>query len=114
MDDYYDLIELPSGRHIPVPIAIELVGEEEVQKIPVSRRRRDENFFTCPLCKVTGFYSGICSDCAATDEMITEEELEEYLKKEDEDRRLKELAFVQLIKQKKYRKLRYIRADVEV
>ena len=54
---YYDLIELPSGRHIPIPIALRLVGLEEVVKIPVSNRKRGEYFYFCPKC------DEICREC---------------------------------------------------
>ena len=47
---YYDLIELPSGRHVPVPLAIKRVGIREVLKIPVSERKRDWTFYYCGKC----------------------------------------------------------------
>lgn len=49
-DDSMDLIELPNGRHVPVPIAKRLVGTAIVEVIPVSRRVRDNKFFYCVQC----------------------------------------------------------------
>ena len=48
---YYDLIELPSGGHVPLPIALHIIGADVV-KIPFDRqRKRDGRFFFCPECK---------------------------------------------------------------
>lgn len=52
-EDYYDLIELPDGHHVPVPIAKRLVGEKIVESIPVSRKVRGQRFFYCPACDQT-------------------------------------------------------------
>ena len=49
-EDYYDLIELPNGHHVPVPIAKRLVGEKIVESIPVSRKTRGQRFFYCVQC----------------------------------------------------------------
>ena len=49
-EDYYDLIELPDGHHVPVPIAKRLVGQKIVESIPVSRKTRGQGFFYCPAC----------------------------------------------------------------
>jgi len=49
-EDYYDLIELPNGHHVPVPIAKRLVGEKIIESIPVSRKTRDQTFFYCVQC----------------------------------------------------------------
>jgi len=49
-EDYYDLIELPNGHHVPVPIAKRLVGEKIVECIPMSRKVRGQRFFYCPAC----------------------------------------------------------------
>jgi hypothetical protein len=49
-EDYYDLIELPNGRHVPVPIAKRLVGERLIEELPVSRKVRDSKFFYCVQC----------------------------------------------------------------
>ena len=48
--DYYDLIELPDGHHVPVPIAKRLVGEKIIDSIPVSRKTRGQTFFYCVQC----------------------------------------------------------------
>jgi|Deesub1362A_J573_1020465.scaffolds.fasta_scaffold23148_2 hypothetical protein len=104
---YYDLIELPSGRHIPAPIAVELVGTEEIRKIPVARKKRDHEFFFCPHCGESDFFKHYCcADC--TDDYC--DECPDNPDKTEKQIRLKELAFVQLIKNKQYRKLRYIRS----
>lgn len=48
---YYDLIELPSGGHVPLPIALDIIGVDVV-KIPLDRTRiRDGDFFYCPECQ---------------------------------------------------------------
>ena len=49
-EGYYDLIELPNGRHIPAPIAERLVGKAIIERIPVSRKHRNQRFFYCPIC----------------------------------------------------------------
>ena len=36
-EGYYDLIELPNGRHIPAPIAERLVGKAIIERILSSR-----------------------------------------------------------------------------
>ena len=103
---YYDLIELPSGSHIPAPIALKLVGIKEISKIPVSRRKRDEHFFYCPECEMTDFFKHTpCSHCSDydCDNCPVEKELEEYYK-------TKEIVFVHLIRTGQHRKLRYIKA----
>jgi len=49
-EDYYDLIELPDGHHVPVPIAKRLVGEKIIESIPMSRKVRGQRFFYCAQC----------------------------------------------------------------
>jgi len=49
-EDYYDLIELPNGHHVPVPIAKRLIGEKIVEEIPQSRKVRNQRFFYCLQC----------------------------------------------------------------
>jgi hypothetical protein len=49
-EDYYDLIELPNGHHVPVPIAKRLVGGKIVESIPPSRKSRGSRFFYCAQC----------------------------------------------------------------
>ena len=76
---YYDLIEIVTGelkgRHIPVPLALgdlklkllrsfkeedireaEEKAKELINKIPLSEKRRDENFFYCDICKTHSFF----------------------------------------------------------
>jgi hypothetical protein len=49
--DDMDLITLPTGGHVPVPIATRLIGKEAVEGIPMDRQKlRDEKFFHCPEC----------------------------------------------------------------
>jgi len=59
--DYYDLIELPSGRHIPVPLAIKRVGIEEILKIPIAEKKRGWNFYFCEQCALEA-----CEWCGET------------------------------------------------
>jgi len=73
--DYYDLIELPSGRHIPVPLAIKAVGLEEVLKIPIAEKKRDGKFYFCEVCRE--YY---CDYCEWFDSGISLEELKEKCK----------------------------------
>jgi hypothetical protein len=47
---YYDLIELPSGGHIPAPMAHITIGMRALQRIPLSHRLRDDDFFFCQQC----------------------------------------------------------------
>ena len=103
---YYDLIELPSGAHIPAPVALELVGIQEISKIPVSKRKRDERFFYCPECGDHDFFKHTpCTHCYDynCDECDVPYLLDEYY-------RIKEAVFVRLIRERKYDKLRYIKA----
>ena len=99
---YFDLIELPSGRHIPVPIAEQLVGQEKLAKIPVSRKKRDENFFSCPVCGEKSFY--VINDGCVEDDRDSQEI--------EEERQLKEKAFTIIIRNGQFWKLRYIRAEL--
>lgn len=48
---YYDLIELPSRRHIPAPIAARTLGWPALYELPLSPRVRDEQFFYCGRCQ---------------------------------------------------------------
>jgi hypothetical protein len=41
---FYDLIQLPSGKHIPVLPAIEMIGLDRILKIPISYQKRDGAF----------------------------------------------------------------------
>ncbi|ADC64691.1 hypothetical protein Ferp_0517 [Ferroglobus placidus DSM 10642] len=93
-ENYYDLVELPGGSHIPVPIAIQLVGIKEVAKIPVSRKVRNDNFFYCLECDEHSFFK-------CWEHYEPEIDVEEDLK-------LKEAVFVSLIRNGKHRKCRYI------
>ena len=49
-ENYYDLVELPNGHHVPVPIAKRLVGEKIIESIPMSRKVRGQRFFYCAPC----------------------------------------------------------------
>ena len=99
--DYYDLIELPNGRHIPVPIAIKLIGIKNVLKISVSRIKRDEHFYWCDECAKESYeygddYYGSFFKC-------------KWHKSESEEENVvKELALKLLVEQGKFKKLKYI------
>ena len=123
IDGYYDLIELPSGGHIPVPIAAKLIGwnefEEVVAKIPKSSKVRDEQFFTCPICGYKSFFSqrGGCNDCRRIMREkfppdYSEEELEciEYNEEIEEKirSRMKEIEFLEIIRKGDFKKMEYI------
>jgi hypothetical protein len=105
--DYYDLIELPSGRHIPVPIAIELVGIKNILKIPVSRKKmRDHSFYWCDECAkefepyTNLIYEGSFFKCQIHN-TETRKELE-----------LKYIVFKELVRKKQFWKMRYIVATI--
>jgi len=104
-NSYYDLIELPSGRHVPVPIAEKIIGKESLGKIPVSRKVRDNNFFSCPVCGTTDFYANIRYCCVES-----EEEIEKSEEADEEERELKEKALAMIVRKAQFYKLRYIRA----
>ncbi len=107
-DTYYDLIELPSGRHVPVPIAEEIIGTKSLGKIPVSRKKvRDNEFFSCPTCGAKDFYASIRYCC------VEDEEIEEREEKEEEERQLKEKALTMMVKKAQFYKLRYIKAVMQ-
>ena len=103
--DYYDLIELPNGRHILVPIAIRLVGIKNVLKIPVSRIKRDEHFYWCEECAEEAYeyyheiYDGSFFKCRW------------HHSESEEENTVKELALKLLVEQGKFRKLKYIEAE---
>jgi len=62
--DYYDLIELPNGRHVPVPIAIEAIGIRNVLKIPIAKEVRDDQFYWCNKCaELYPLYEGSFFKC---------------------------------------------------
>lgn len=97
---YYDLIELPSGGHVPVPMAVNIIGPAEVSKIPIDRKRkRDDWFFGCPVCSFGGPISRSFFRCKVHS---TRDEGEYNRAKEDELKRI--------IEAKHYRRLRYIRS----
>jgi hypothetical protein len=97
---YYDLIELPSGGHIPVPIAIGLIGRENICRIPIDRKRkRDDWFFICPVCSFGGPISRSFFRCKV-----------HSTKDEEEYNRTKERELAEIIKAKQYRRLKYIRS----
>lgn len=74
-DQYYDLIELPSGGHVPVPHLVAMhVGWETLAKIPLGKPRGDD-FFSCPVCRKKSFYSGVCTECQLA---LPEERLHEF------------------------------------
>lgn len=51
--EYYDLIALPGGGHVPVPIAVRIIGRAAVGGIPLDRQHwRDGRFFNCDLCRL--------------------------------------------------------------
>ena len=75
-DQYYDLIELPSGGHVPVPHVIAMhVGWETLVKIPLGKPR-GHDFFSCPVCKRESFYAGVCTGCQLA---LPEEQLREHV-----------------------------------
>ena len=102
--DYYDLIALPSGRHIPVPIAIDLVGIRNVLKIPVSWKvLRDDRFYWCEECAEEAMLSG----------EIYEGSFFKCLwhhPPNEAENNLKYVVFRELILKKQYWKLRYIQS----
>jgi len=47
---WYDLIELPDKSHVPVPIAIKMVGLRKILKLPISTKKRNRYFYFCKEC----------------------------------------------------------------
>ncbi|MCD6575830.1 MAG: hypothetical protein J7K73_01570 [Nanoarchaeota archaeon] len=88
---YYALIELPSGKHIPLPIALldGAVGLKDLKKIPLSKKRRDNKFYTRP-CGAPSFYR--CPEWEV----------------EEEESNLKKLALRRLIREGLHKKLRLV------
>lgn len=86
-DRYYDLIQLPSGGHVPVPHLTAMhVGWETLVKIPLGKPR-GHDFFSCPTCGEKSFYAGVCTQCQLE---LTEEQLREFTialaKRKDQER----------------------------
>jgi len=101
--DYYDLIALPSGKHIPVPIAIEIIGLKNILKIPVAKIMRNERFYWCEECAKEAeewgeFYEGSFFKCLR------------HSKDTQDDYELKYIALREIVRKKQFYKLRYIRS----
>jgi len=96
---YYSLIKLPSGRHIPLPLALrkEIVTFKDLKKIPLSRRKRDAFYFTC-LCGAKSFWH--CKGWFYTREQQRGETM------------IKEIALRRLIAEGKHRKLKVVLPDL--
>lgn len=117
--DYYDLVEFPSHKHLPVPIAINLlrrmgyVFQEAItliNHIPISRRKRDFDFFGCPQCGLKSFFTGICAYCLELEEMDeTSPSSDDYYQQKKISNKAKEILFISLVQQQKHlTMLRYI------
>ena len=78
-DDYYDLIQLPSGGHIPAPFIDWSVVPRE--QIPTSGIVRDDEYFTCFRCGDVSFYKCYCYD---EDEAETSIEQTRQTRKDEE------------------------------
>jgi len=89
---YYALIELPSGRHVPLPIALreKIVSSKDLEKIPLSRKRRDNKFYTRP-CGAYSFFK-----CPYWNE------------KNKDETKIKLLALQRLIREGQHKKLRLV------
>lgn len=104
--DYYDLIELPTGEHIPVPIAKKLVGKEILAFIPVSPKFRGDRFFYCEQC-----WKESCEPAQPTNPTgHSFFRCQKHKPTTTEETTRKEEYLVQLILLGNYRKLKYIRA----
>jgi len=100
--DYYDLIELPSGKHVPVPIAIKEVGLKNVLKIPVSRKKkRGYDFYWCEQCQ---------EEFEAQGEPYMGDFFKCKIHRPPSERKnkIKIAVFKELIRKKQYYKLKYI------
>ena len=58
---YYDLIELKDGTHIPVPLIPKFLAKFFYKRKP--HKIRTDDFFVCPECGTTSFYSQWTSGC---------------------------------------------------
>ena len=94
---YYDLITLPNGGHVPVPLAVNLIGKEEVGGIPMDRQRwRDERYFHCDQC----FGDGLSFFRCQAHRVVSDVEYNHA----------KEVFLVSLAELKQLKKCRYVRA----
>lgn len=77
---YYDLIQIEGVGHVPVPIALEKLGYEDILKIPISNRVRDDRFYRCGNCGRESFYHlHPCEMCGEGYEKYSSDEKEEML-----------------------------------
>jgi hypothetical protein len=112
-EDYYDLIQLPNGRHVPVPIAKRLVGSAIVEEIPMSRKVRDSKFFYCLQCdkhqtkilEEDGEFYEHHPNCG-----YSFFKCKQHNPQTEEDNRKKEAMLVRLILGGLYKTLRYVQA----
>ena len=118
-EDYYDLIELPNGHHVPVPIAKRLIGEKILERIPVSHKMRGQRFFYCPACdqtqvKVEAIINGekwiadLSEPLATGYSFFRCKTHKPYTEKENE---AKESMLLRLILGGLYKTLRYVQAE---
>ena len=114
--DYYDLIELPNGRHVPVPIARGLLGGAIIDAIPVSKKVRDSQFFYCVQCDQ---YQTMIDKLCHPQELIMPLEnghsffrCKQHKPTTDEENAQKEAMLVRLVLNGMYRSLRYVEAKV--
>jgi hypothetical protein len=112
-EDYYDLIELPDGHHIPVPIAKRLVGERIVESIPVSRKTRGQRFFYCAPCDrlQTWITEKGVSYIGSTQNGHSFFRCKIHKPTSKEENEAKESMLVRLILGGLYRSLRYVEAE---
>ena len=95
--DWYDMITLPNGGHIPTPLAICLIGKEAVEGIPLDHKRwRDDKFFYCTKC----FGDGLSFFRCKTHREVSDVEYNHA----------KEVYLVSLAELKQLKKCRYVRA----
>jgi len=87
---YYALIELPSGRHIPLPIVLDkrIVSLKDLEKIPLSKKKRDNRFYVRPCGAYSFFKCPYWSDESET--------------------KTKLLALKRLLREGQYKKLRIV------
>ena len=94
-EDYYDLIELPNGHHVPVPIAKRLIGGKIVEEI-LDRLTDPQNI---PIPTIP-FQNGYSFFRCKTHKPYTEKENE-----------AKESMLLRLILGGLYKTLRYVQAE---
>ncbi len=106
--EYYDLLQLPSGGHVPIPHLLEMGIEwKTLAKIPLGKPR-GVDYYTCPGCGRKSFYAGFC--CCECEEYIDPDALKKYKDSRDARKEREKSELQTIIENDDWQKCRYIRA----